>query len=293
VAAPDGAVDPPGASEPVATASSTADLPTGPESAEPAGRPGGVAAEPAVSAPAIPEPAHGPPVVTPPVAEAIAVDVSKAALQPPPSLRTVVVGPPSKPLPVRESHRPGVERRKGASTSPARVAPRQPAGLLIIAVGLVVILGLAFFGGVALRRQQAGFEGVRVARAPATHPGPTPHPAVAASPAPGDSAGALESPAASVPGTLHITTVPSGAQVEMDGAVVGVTALTLTAVAPGRRVIKISRDGFKTESREVDVPAGEPLTLDVTLAPAPSPTATRRRAPSGPPLPPPPLPPPP
>jgi hypothetical protein len=157
----------------------------------------------------------------------------------------------------------------------------------------MIILGLAFLGGVALKRQQVATDSPAVGS-------PGQDGTAAPEPATGVAAPAVVEPAtpsspratqAAGGGILRITTVPSGAQVELDGVTVGVTSLTLRGVAPGRRTVRVSRNGFKVERRDLEVVDGETTVLTLTLSATPTPAAPRRRGPSGPPLPPPPLPP--
>ncbi|MDR7418103.1 MAG: PEGA domain-containing protein [Armatimonadota bacterium] len=209
--------------------------------------------------------------------------------------RMIVIGLPADAQAgrVRESRRPVASRHAGDGASPEPVRPRRPAGMLIVVFGLVAVLGAGLLGGVAARRQQAVSERPSAPVAQSNPDGPVPHPRPAVSPVPASSAVVAQPSATPSYGTLRITTVPSGARVDLDGKAVGVTALTLTTVPAGRRLIKVSRSGFKSEMREVDVSAGEVVTVDLTLAPLPSPPPVRRHTPSAPLLPPLPLPPPP
>lgn len=185
--------------------------------------------------------------------------------------------PPAKPA-VRPGQRPVAKR-------PAPPPPRPRFGLLTVVAGLTVVVAMAVILGSMLRRPD--LSGV----IPAVT---TPAPQATPSPRPPSPTAGHESPAtsASTGGTLQIATRPPGAQVELDGIAVGVTPVTLTGVTPGRHTIKVSRPGFKPDSRDVEVIRGETLTLDLVLSAPASPGTPRRRAP-GAPLPPPPLPPPP
>jgi hypothetical protein len=117
-----------------------------------------------------------------------------------------------------------------------------------------------------------------------------------ASPTGAGSAEVLESRRIAAPpslGALKITTRPPGAQVELDGIVVGVTPLALADLTAGRHTVKVSRVGYRSVSREVEVIRGETVVLDLALSAASPAGPPRRSAPPAPPLPPPPLPPPP
>jgi hypothetical protein len=272
-------------------------------------------------APAAELPTHrdGSPRVEPPALELPSVELS--AVEPPaaetPAGEPQVHAPPPAPQPAaperfvakglartsaaedKEDLPPPLSRPADAHAAgrrPSRQSVRRrPVGLLISAAGLVIILGLAFLGGVALQRQRAATD-LTATGNPQRSTGPAPRAAATRTqsvvvPAVTPSGSPAAPPAAG--GTLRVTTDPPGAQVELDGVAVGVTTLTLNGVAPGRRTVRISRSGFRVESRELEITAGETAVVNVTLSATPAPATPRRRPPSGPPLPPPPLPPPP
>ena len=92
------------------------------------------------------------------------------------------------------------------------------------------------------------------------------------------------------PGTVVLTTFPSGAQVSHDGQPLGTTPLRWTA-RPGRYQLEVSRDRYTTMGLEVHVPAGgeaayQPIlpypfgTLSLDTVPAGA-TATVRRVGAG------------
>jgi hypothetical protein len=58
-------------------------------------------------------------------------------------------------------------------------------------------------------------------------------------------------------GTLVIESRPSGAAVTVDGRPAGVTPLTLTDVAAGRRTVRLEHAGYRTVTTTVDVRPGE------------------------------------
>ncbi len=165
---------------------------------------------------------------------------------------------------------------------------------LLIAFAAITVVVIAFAGGLAIRWHETATANR------GTHPSSERKATARGDPASGPSLTEASSVETSGPpasaGTLRISTVPVGAQVELDGAMVGVTALTLTEVKPGRHTVKISKPGFRSVNRELDIAAGETLVLDLPLSSAPPPPVQRRRGPAAPPLPPPPpvpLPPPP
>lgn len=95
---------------------------------------------------------------------------------------------------------------------------------------------------------------------------------------------------------LVITSTPAGAQVELDGAIVGRTPVHVARLAPGTHRVRVSRPGYAPVGRTVRILGGTRLVLDLRLARPAGPAGLRvpRPRPAGPPLPPPPsLPPPP
>jgi len=70
-----------------------------------------------------------------------------------------------------------------------------------------------------------------------------------------------------VPGQLSFDSNPAGAAVTIDGQSQGVTPLTLTNLLPGHHTITISKSGFASEMRAVDVTSGSKSVVSVQLAP--------------------------
>jgi hypothetical protein len=156
---------------------------------------------------------------------------------------------------------------------------------------LLVLIAAAFVVGISLRQRQTVTEEPTAVPSPAAQSTAVEQPAAGPSPMETQPA-ASPTPPPPTTGTLKISTVPAGAAVDLDGASVGVTPLTLPDLKPGKHTLKVSKSGFKTDGRDVEVTAGETFALDITLSAAPRP-APRRRAPPLPPAPPAPLPPPP
>jgi len=69
-----------------------------------------------------------------------------------------------------------------------------------------------------------------------------------------------------VSGQLSLDSNPAGAVVAIDGQSQGVTPLTLTNLLPGHHTITISKSGFATEMRAVDVTSGSKSVVSVQLA---------------------------
>lgn len=83
-------------------------------------------------------------------------------------------------------------------------------------------------------------------------PEPTPDPPPTAEPAP-------------TTGTLRFDSDPAGAQVQLDGSVVGTTPLTLDGIDAGLRTVRITRAGYDTTQTQVAVVAGEVQTVQASL----------------------------
>lgn len=82
--------------------------------------------------------------------------------------------------------------------------------------------------------------------------------------------------AASVPvapavvlGQLNITSTPAGAQIQVDGQSnpAWVTPFDMSALQPGQHTVSISKPGFQSDSRSIEVTAGSKSFLSVQLAP--------------------------
>jgi hypothetical protein len=66
-----------------------------------------------------------------------------------------------------------------------------------------------------------------------------------------------------------VTSTPDGAQVLVNGVVVGTTPLTLLDVPVGSRVIRIELEGHERWSSVVRIVANEPTTVVAELRPSP------------------------
>ncbi len=79
-----------------------------------------------------------------------------------------------------------------------------------------------------------------------------------------------------MPGTLIVHSTPTGADLRLDGAPVGVTPAELS-VAPGDHVLDVARDGYRPTSRTVAMAAGLEQSFDVRLDPVPDQPSRPRR----------------
>lgn len=70
-----------------------------------------------------------------------------------------------------------------------------------------------------------------------------------------------------VPGAVPVELLsnPSGAEVYVDGALVGSTPVRALRLAPGRHTVEVRRRGMAVWSRELTVQAGTPITLHAEL----------------------------
>ena len=94
---------------------------------------------------------------------------------------------------------------------------------------------------------------------------------------PAEAAKAADSSKAPVrPGRLLVRSVPSGANVTVDGVARGETPLALRDLDVGTRSVIVSRRGYVTETRNVPITKARPArTLDVRLAATPEPVAPK------------------
>lgn len=66
-------------------------------------------------------------------------------------------------------------------------------------------------------------------------------------------------------GAIRLTSDPAGAEVKLNGTVVGTTPITLDNVAKGRSVMTLSLAGYAVETREIALKAGDDESLHVEL----------------------------
>jgi hypothetical protein len=148
-----------------------------------------------------------------------------------------------------------------------RAAPRLPLALAaLVAAGIAAgaairLLGPGGASGPAVR-SPAG------AQAPGRAPGEGREPALATSPPAPVSRSARR---ATMPRTsaIVVTSMPSGAEIEVDGRPVGRTPVRLESVRADRPVVVVLRlDGHRIVERTVAPPAGAATLLEVALEPA-------------------------
>ncbi len=92
-------------------------------------------------------------------------------------------------------------------------------------------------------------------------------------------------PATPTTGSIRVSSNPSGAQVRIDGAMVGTTTHEQQNVSPGLHTVEVSKSGYQTVTQQVNVLAGQTAQVSVTLPAIPSnqpPNASFSFTPAGP-----------
>jgi hypothetical protein len=69
-----------------------------------------------------------------------------------------------------------------------------------------------------------------------------------------------------VAGQLSVDSMPQGAQIQVDGQAAGVTPFNLANLMPGQHTVTVSKPGFVTDTRTVDVGSGSRSAVSVQLA---------------------------
>jgi serine/threonine protein kinase len=217
---------------------------------------------------------------------------------PPPSVRAGDAAPAARPDPLDDQLSGHAEDRFDAR-GPLLLSEPPPSALSRVLLGVVIGLLLGLGGGYLVwgrrpadvvtppRVTEAAppVEGPAPSAAPAPTPAPTPSPVTLpstapepASPAPTDSA--TEKPA-TASGNLLVRSTPPGAAVFVDGTRRGATPLTLQQVALGTRRVRLQRDGYTTEERQVTLTEDRPSrSLDIRLTRAAPPARTAAPAPA-------------
>ena len=66
-------------------------------------------------------------------------------------------------------------------------------------------------------------------------------------------------------GSISVTSTPSGASVYLDGSYKGATPKTLRGVSAGSHTIKLSKSGYRDDTRRISVKAGESKRITAIL----------------------------
>ena len=82
-------------------------------------------------------------------------------------------------------------------------------------------------------------------------------------------------------GELQVSSSPSGAQVQIDGSTQQNSPFTFKNLTPGQHTVVVSKPGFSTETRKIDVAVGKTTPLVVNLNAVPTATITAASEPAG------------
>ncbi len=217
---------------------------------------------------------------------------------PPPSAPTMEEAAPAVPRatmydgsdPAKKEEKPKIQPREVAEKAIKEIKGVPPK-LMAYAIGGALALILAIGVGVTFYIHGQNDDDTTTARPAATEPAPAPevesHPAPAKEvtqeapkaeeidPAPvatpkSHTAPRKKTAAAPVviPGQLSIDSTPQGAQVQIDGhtAANWITPLNLTNLGPGQHAIVVSKPGYSTDSRTVEIASGAKVTTVAHLS---------------------------
>jgi hypothetical protein len=82
-------------------------------------------------------------------------------------------------------------------------------------------------------------------------------------------------------GELQITTTPGAAQVNIDGAIQGTTPFNARNLLAGQHTVNVSKPGYRSATRTIEVAAGKSTPLVVALEAVPTANVTVTSQPSG------------
>ena len=218
---------------------------------------------------------------------------------PPPPLPVPEVSEPS-PLSQlrRKEEKPRVQPREVAEKAIKEiqtVPPRLMIYSILGAVGLILIVAIAVFFHVRSEDDDST-AAPRPTRAVSTKPEPAapaavpaqatpveqaPAPIIEAEPEvtvrqvdrraanPGHKRAPAPVPAARIPGSVQIDSTPQGAQIQLDGRTdpSWVTPFSLSGLSPGQHTISVSKSGYSSESRTVDVASASRALVTIFLPP--------------------------
>ncbi|MDD1693220.1 MAG: PEGA domain-containing protein [Methanoregula sp.] len=71
-------------------------------------------------------------------------------------------------------------------------------------------------------------------------------------------------------GTLVVNTTPSGANVSLDGTMVGISPVTLINILPGNHTLTLAKDGYVNADQQVAITAGSTVPVTISLSPVSS-----------------------
>jgi hypothetical protein len=178
---------------------------------------------------------------------------------------------------------PPLVRTAAAASVPVSLTPKQ-IKILVGVIGAALAVMVVFMVGDSMRARRLHAEAEAAAMAPlvsTTSPDtftsrPAPPPPAEPRPTmieivPSRTAKAYHKkvsamPAAPIVGELTVNSVPSGAQVQLDGRAAGLTPLSLAGLNPGQHLVVLSKPGYAVESRTVAVYSASRETLAVNLS---------------------------
>jgi hypothetical protein len=68
-----------------------------------------------------------------------------------------------------------------------------------------------------------------------------------------------------LPGSLRVTSIPETARIYVDGEMMGRGDVTVAKIKPGSHTIRAELDGYRTESRTIEIPNGERVVEELRL----------------------------
>ena len=203
---------------------------------------------------------------------------------------------------VREPEKPKVQPREVAKKAIKEIQGVPPRLMLYSVAGAVVLILLIVIGFmVHVNHLNSSDEEEAASRANTTTetpaepapaaaqrqamPAPSPAPAIPEASAPASTETAAEAESAKsnarngrrkaarvaaavvVPGQMFVDSTPQGAQVQIDGASDSrwVTPFTVPGLQPGQHAVRVSKAGYSTDARTVDISAGNRSTIVIHL----------------------------
>jgi len=232
------------------------------------------------TAAAAPPPAEEPAAVVPEIPDAERTLVMPAGGVPPPAPRpaaTPVAAAPARPSAPAAEPRVQAEPVPAARAAPAPAKPRpQPRAkppdrtrVILLGAAAVLVVVVAVLGFVLMRGKPAVREPEspppvveQTPVVPAPTPAPSPEPAKPVTP---------PAPAVTGEGALAVTTDPADAKVFIDGKPQEMRSnAVFRKVRAGAHAVRVEKDGFEPQRRQVTLEPGKQRQVSFTLKPAPA-----------------------
>jgi eukaryotic-like serine/threonine-protein kinase len=228
--------------------------------------------------------------------------------QPADAVKAVVFNRAAAPKPKGQAK----EAAKEAAKKAVGEIKQTPPQMFIYAIGAAAAIILLVVAGIAyhIHAGDSDDSSVPAQSAPEPAPAPAPQPEQAAAPAPAAPVQVTPEPPAEevppvsvtpkhesvakkkkgkavrqsspsiVPGQLSVDSSPQGAQITIDGKNVSVTPFNVASLLPGHHTIIISKSGYASQTRAIDVASGGKSVISVQLAPSTA-TVTANTSPAG------------